>query len=578
MIVLLALAALCAAGDTADDAAAKRQFERNKRTGQLERWARSGDAALAAKIRPYMKDEDAIVRIAAAVALFRVAPGAAEATTLLVAAMRSKDEEISWAAGRALVRLGKPVVALLQAELRDGPARSIAAAALGSDDADPADLRPVAATIEAAIRTARTRDERHNFLWLATRDRLVARACVKTALAYLHDGYHCNLVLDLMHAAGADPSYVLPLRALIHEETIEFDGKSAGRIEYELAASLLCRCGPSGIEIVIDRLATLKWEQYRLALRMGLNAELELTFEPVLKATRSPRPRVRERVIPTLLEPTDEPRLARSVDALLRLMFRDEDAAVRKEAAWALPQAVRTLGSTPQRAALRKAVAEHPDGYVRDAAFHALAMHELLDVAFLEPRLNDSSKGVRVSATWHLGRHGAKAARCAPAILARLAAGDPPMPCIYSLAAIAPGEARVIDAIAARLDAENPTTATAAARALATIGPRAARAQAKLRKPVKGPRRREWLWRRYALWKVSGKADDQRALLADLERSVRGFKQLDFWDRAHVGEMLVLLGPEAADLLPAIDEVLRTGDLGPTERRPLAEARRKLRR
>ncbi len=553
-ILLLALAAVCAADDEEE---AKREWERNRRIGWIRRWAQGG-AVNADVIRAFLKDESPQVRMEAAIALFRVQPRSPEARAALVAGMRSREPELRESATHALSQSGEAGIAILMRELRDGPAGFIARAALviAAEDMDPAHLLPHAATLRHVIRTSKDINELRDCMVLTTVHKELVRACLPDSMRHLHNGYTAMNVLYLMSVVGPGAADIAPLRKLILDEDLEFDGKQPGAFEYAQAAALLARCGREGIEVVLGRLATVKYRFLENALREGLAEHLDETFGQIVAAASADDARLRQRVLPLLLEPVDEARLARGVGTLVLLTLHDPDASVRKSAAGCLTQAVQESGNLPHRPALRKAAAAHTDGVVRECALIVLSHVELLPAPFLAARLGDSRKEVREVAAWALARHGASAARHAPALLARIEAGDVPIECLEVLARIAPNDPRTLIAVSARLDAPDSRTEDAAVRALAELGPVARSTEAKLRRMAADLPVASRLWRRYALWKVSGRKEDERALLADVFRGIAQFGTLRYSDRCDVGEVILRLRGHAPTLLPVIDRAL----------------------
>jgi len=553
-IALLALAAACPADD---EETAKREWERNKRIGRLRRWAQGG-AANADVIRAFLKDESPQVRIEAAAALFRVQPQSAEARAALVAGMRAREPEVRESATLALRTSGAAGIAILMRELRDGPAGFIALKALVIEavDLDPAHLLPHAATLRHVIRTSKDINELRDCMVLTTVHKELVRACLPDSMRHLHNGYTATNVLYLMSVVGPSAADIAPLRKLILDEELEFDGEQSGAFEYAQAAALLARCGREGIEVVLGRLATVKYGFLEDALREGLAEHLDDAFGQIVAAASADDARLRQRVLPLLLEPVDEARLARGVGTMVLLTLHDPDASVRKSAAGWLDQAVQESADLPHRPALRKAAADHSDGVVRECALSVLSRVELLPAPFLAARLDDSRKEVREVAAWELARHGQTAARHAPALLARIDAGDVPIACLEVLARIAPNDPRTLKAIVARLDARDPLAADAAVMALAELGPVARSTEAKLRRMAADLHVGSRLWRRYALWKVGGRKEDERALLADVFRGIAQFGTLRYFDRCDVGEVILRLRGHAPTLLPAIDRAL----------------------
>lgn len=110
---------------------------------------------------------------------------------------------------------------------------------------------------------------------------------------------------------------------------------------------------------------------------------------------------------------------------------------------------------------------------------------------------------------------------------------------------------------------------------VAIIGPRGGKVAARLRALPPTDAKSVRLWRRYALWRVTGQATDLRPLLEDLKRSVREYGK-SIGDDLHVVQILTMLGGEARSLTPVIDQALANPDLSGPPRDELEAARRAL--
>ena len=408
-------------------------------------------------------------------------------------------------------------------EVSDGPARLPAMYALIAEEVDPVHFGEIGKPVLALIRTSRDNAELKLAMTLAGRGADLARLCAPAALPYLQHPSLAYWVLHLLETAGPDPDYIPALRDLIYDGKEYLEGTFEGLDEYRHAASLLCRCGRAGVEVVVQRIGSIDEDSsgHRFALRSGLERHIDIAYPAVLQATRSKNARLRRRIARSLVATKDKGRLAQGADALVRLMLLDEDAAVRKEAARRIPYAVRSLDDVPRRAELREAARAHPDAESRFGAIEALARVELVPLATLEPFLDSPSPYHRTRAIAFVGRHGKAAARYAPAILERIEAGDDEPVCMATLAAIAPEDPAVLKVVLAQLDSKHDFVVASAIDCTALMGPSARAAEPKLRKLMTG---RLEMYCRLALWKVTRNPDELEELLYLLRTALRAVR------------------------------------------------------